>query len=323
MSLSVFTKLTGAVLVRDLMISAYKPVESHITVEEAANSHFNVAYIGNMRLQEDVPCRVTNSCGQVVGWVRPNQVHEALYDEVKKHGWAENENWTYASGNEPRIHVRDIMHTIEPSQLVSADTTLFCAVHIFASGNRDWFWVLDGPDICGTLHASCLHRPLFAACLLAMVLQLEQSALDLISLDISDANRHWSYLSDNRKQKALDQYKRVYEHDYKNPEKLGDPDAPSDHPPLDMTLMIDKCTILRKGLLLPNRTPDEIQKFFVLAEQVRNDCAHGHIHSLSSHEILGFAQDCHRYIKELDEAAEAKREDLMYPDEEPHDPLGA
>jgi len=311
MSLSVFTKLTSSVLVRDLMISAYKPVGSEMTVE-AADRHLSDC--GDMRLRENVPCRVTNSCGQVVGWVDPSQVREALYDEVKEHGWAENEDGTYASGNEPRKHVRDIMQTVEPSHLVSGDTTLFGAVNIFASGDRDWFWVLDGPDICGTLHASCFKRPLFAVCLLAMVLQLEQAALDLISCDFRDTNRHWSYLSDERKEKARKQYGIVYKRGKKNPE------APTERLLLEMTTMIDKCTIVKKSQLLPHRAPGEIHEFFALAEKVRNDCAHGRIHSLRRHEILGFAQDCHRYIMELNNATEVKKEGLMLPNEEPDEP---
>jgi len=160
--------------------------------------------------------------------------------------------------------VGDCAEAIQPSSMLSADTTALEAVGMLDRSRPHFFFVLDHDRITGTLHFSDFFKLPFRLCLFALVLQLEQSALGLIA---EHPRESWKSLSDQRRRQA----ETVYEKRYGS--------APSKEPPpfadlLGCTMFCDKGTVLRKRRLLRNVRGNAISEGFGSVEKVRNYCAH-------------------------------------------------
>lgn len=160
--------------------------------------------------------------------------------------------------------VADCMDSINPSQLLSSDTTALQIVELFAASPTGFFFVLEHNEITGVLGYSDLFRLPFRLCLFALALALEQSALNLLC---HSAKESWQALPESRRRKARDVYR------FRHGEEPS-----SESPPLQRlvqcTMFCDKAKMLRRRGLLDEWSAPRIESVFDEAERVRNACAH-------------------------------------------------
>ena len=176
--------------------------------------------------------------------------------------------------------VGDCMEVILPAAIISANTPALYAVKLLAQGQRELYFVLHRDEFVGTLTFSCLSKPLFRICLLALTLELEQAALDLLMLG---ANESWAALGENRRTKAIEVYQLRFR---RSPDSKRLPVVNL----LECTCFADKGQLLRKRSLLSQEMAAIVKSHFAKAEKIRNMCAHPGSDDLGVADRVEFAE---------------------------------
>src|SRR5688572_6134985 len=176
MSLSVYTRLTNLIGVRDVMtpVQAYVSLSSTLQhaldeVEEAGTGDTGLPYL----VRDD---------GRVVGWTQYWTLRDARDDGAAHQLNERNDSGGYK-----------VVLPINPDMMIAADTKLWRATDVLMShsdGNQ-FLFVLDGHEIAGTLSYRDLFKPPFKVCLFAMTVELEQLGLRLC---MRDAAASWAAL---------------------------------------------------------------------------------------------------------------------------------
>jgi hypothetical protein len=287
---SVFTQFTKLVTARDLQTPLGPKLASDFTVEEG------MQHIESIRQAMYWPeiCLVTRD-EKPVGWVTWWLLAEQCDDDED------------GSVGQSRSAV-DAMRPIDPGSLVSADTSALAVARLVAA-QGEFLFVVDGNDITGTLAYENLFKPPFRVCLFSLMIQLEEEARKLISLD---ALCNWQALSASRQQKAIDVFNRKNAEEpsrgFFGPSKpVTVADVTNDYRArsvLKETTFIDKGTIIQKQGLVSAMTKSEMKQLFARAERVRNACVHaGTFHSrvMVREEFWRFVNDIHRILRFIDE----------------------
>jgi hypothetical protein len=208
-----------------------------------------------------------------------------------------------------RVRVADVSQPILPDRFITADSDAIAVARLLAADDG-FFFVIEGNGITGTIDYSSLSKPIFQVCLFALIGELEEAMLKMITLD---ALASWRALPAGRRQKTLDRFNRRQDQHRtvsivnKTSLPISDENVNNDYKArclLAETMFIDKSTILRKRHLLPIMANGELQTLFKAAEEVRNGCAHpGSIEGipLERSEFGRFLPDLNRvlaYIRE-------------------------
>jgi hypothetical protein len=180
-----------------------------------------------------------------------------------------------------------LIEDVKPETIVTADTTAFHAVDLFASTTWYFFFVLDNNQIIGTLHFSDFFKLPFRLCLFSLTLQVESAALDLV---LQKPRESWSALPDGRKAVARAVFQKRFS-------KLAEDDCFDEL--LRSTLFCDKGTIIRKLKLASAMSGAQVDAFFAKAERIRNACAHTTTDNeltLDRLELKQFISDAHHWV---------------------------
>jgi hypothetical protein len=182
MDTSIFEQITSALTVKSLCSPLGPDIPSRST---GADLNF-------MTIDDDLdpfnnPSRIIGSDGEVIGII-----------------WFED----YADIDDEQS-VDEVMQELEPNQLLSSDTTILDAVEIFGSKSNRYFYVLRINEIVGVIFYSDLFKPLGRLAFLALALEIEDQALRLCQ-SASINEKCWQSLSDNRKRKAIELFRRRY-----------------------------------------------------------------------------------------------------------------
>lgn len=111
--------------------------------------------------------------------------------------------------DESETTIEGVMQPLEPNELLSSSTTILDAVEIFGSKPNRYFYVIHINEIVGVLFYRDLFKPLGRLAFLALALEIEDQALSLCqSVPINE--KCWLSISENRRYKATDLFKRRY-----------------------------------------------------------------------------------------------------------------
>jgi hypothetical protein len=216
--------------------------------------------------------------------------------------------------------VTSAMTQLRPDQMISATTTTWRLIQLFAEGRQDFFFVLDGAEIVGTLEYRDLFKPLFRIALFALVSQLEQESLKLC---IKHSEQCWSNLSNKKREQASRMYRRAHNKAWRrDPErgweleesfggKAGDAEsnevrdflrsqeervADSPWVLIEYTVLEDKSEMLMGARLVPNWA----ESVFANAQKIRNRCCHpdagDDVLEPNPQQLWNTVSDCHRLI---------------------------
>ena len=170
MEISIFEQITSVLTVKSIC----SPLGPDIPAGSTADDLMTAAYEADLD-PFNYPSRIMTPEGNVTGIV-----------------WFED----YAQLEEEREPtIEAVMQPLEPNELLSSSTTILDVVGIHVN------------DIIGVLLYRDLFRPLGRLAFLALALEIEDQALTLCqSVPLRD--RCWLAISDNRKQKAIELFKR-------------------------------------------------------------------------------------------------------------------
>jgi hypothetical protein len=178
--------------------------------------------------------------------------------------------------------IESVMQPMEPDELLSSSTTILDAVEIFGRKPNRYFYVIHINGIIGVLFYRDLFKPLGRLAFLALALEIEDQALKLCQSEPLN-EKCWLSISETRRHKALEIFKRRYGRDPKLP---GDGKAPEEdliflpRAPSDLSLLIactqlvDKATMIWKQKLVTPGTRTEILGLVNDLKEVRDQCAH-------------------------------------------------
>ena len=162
--------------------------------------------------------------------------------------------------------VEDVMHLPAPRQLLSSSTTVLEAVEIFPGTSNQSFYIIHGNQVVGYLLYRHLFHPVGLLAFLALALEIEEQALRLCQHPPFREGA-WKALSDNRRGKAIEIFRRQYGCEPHPPRKIDRL--------IDCTQLVDKATIIWKmKLTSPASSRSELLGFFENLRKIRDFCAH-------------------------------------------------
>lgn len=199
-------------------------------------------------------------------WIESESVHpmslvSIVYENGSAIGYIDIPGLISEEGFET-LRVRDVMTRLAASRLISSDTSLATAVHLFSQQSSPWsfFFVLNTNAIVGTLSYYDLFKPMGRVFLLGLTLEIEQLALQLCEYA---PESYWSVLANKRKERALSYFKRTF------PNKIGTPAEWLRH-----TSFADKSRMIGQMTGLSSVDASLLEEVFAQAEVIRNACAH-------------------------------------------------
>lgn len=227
MEISIFEQITSVLTVKSIC----SPLGPDIPAGSTADDLMTAAYEADLD-PFNYPSRIMTPEGNVTGIV-----------------WFED----YAQLEEEREPtIEAVMQPLEPNELLSSSTTILDVVGIFGSKPNKYFYVIHVNDIIGVLLYRDLFRPLGRLAFLALALEIEDQALTLCqSVPLRD--RCWLAISDNRKQKAIELFKRRYG---REPKLKADEREQNDdvlflpRPPSDLSLLIECTNLVDKAQMI-------------------------------------------------------------------------
>jgi hypothetical protein len=292
MSLSVYTRLTNLIAVRDLLT----PVQAYVTLTSTLRQAIDAAEEAGTG-DTSLPYLVRGD-GGVVGWTQYWTIRDTLED-----GPADQLD------DRDRAGVKGVTLPITPSMMIAADAKLWRAAHVLMNhwdGSR-FLFVLDGDEIVGTLSYRDLFKPAFRVCLFALTVELEQASLKLC---LNDAAASWSALPKNRQDNAtrtLIAAQKKREPRERAAERV---EALKKHPDilLEHTYFSDKKTIIVERNLLPEVDPKMLAETFESLNDFRNRCAHPDSSNEpffeEPKELLLRVLACHTLLKKIKDVIE-------------------
>ncbi len=282
MSLSVYTRLTNLIAVRDVLTPVQGYIDQSCTIGEA------IRELDKIRGDSGLPYLVRED-GRVVGAV-----------------WYSHLNDDADERNGDRIDGE--IQSIKPDQLIAADTKLWRAAHalIKAHAHDPLLFVLEGDEIIGTFSFYDLFKPPFLVCLFALTVEVETTALRLCS---RDAAASWAALSPGRQMKALRSLEFTESKRRPTNKSADRIENIRKHPwrLLEYTCFADKKEIIRKRRLLPEEDRRWLEGVFNAAEELRNRCAHPDNTNepfMEVRDLLKRIQDCHALLAKIKKVIE-------------------
>ena len=100
--------------------------------------------------------------------------------------------------------VREVTSDFDLRTFITANSTAWKAVQVFAEQRVEFLFVLDGSDVIGTIFYRDLFKPAFRTCLFALTVELEQKVLQLC---LQDAQESWLSLDEDRRRFLEDKYR--------------------------------------------------------------------------------------------------------------------
>jgi hypothetical protein len=185
----------------------------------------------------------------------------------------------------------ECMEPISGDMLISSNTPLLEAIHVYCSRNISIYLVLKGDRFIGYLHYSHFHKLPFRLCLFALLMDLERTLLEIIKSDPT------SFLK-NLTEKRVNYAKKVYRD---RGLSLNDENKEYDSNLIECTTFIDKFIMLRKNPVIVQKCPNINSKFINTAKEIRNSIAHAEgeeesgLLPINEEEFLPFIQ----WIEEL------------------------
>lgn len=310
MSLSVYTRLTNLIAVRDVLTPAQGYIDRSCTIGQALEE------LSRIRGDTSLPYLVRDG-GRVVGAVR--------YWDLRS---AQEEGPTDEVDERKGAGIDEQIFPINPGQLIAADTKLWRAAHALMKDHPHELplFVLEGDEIIGTFSFYDLFKPPFLVCLFALTVEVEQASLQLC---MKDADASWAKLTKNRQEMAARSSERRHqkmavprddrlmagnegdmaeEQERKNMARAIDAIRKRPESMLEYTCFIDKKEMILKRGLLPNKNKRWLEDVFNAAEEMRNRCAHpdssGEPFLEEPRELLRRIQDCHELLAELKKVTE-------------------
>lgn len=188
--------------------------------------------------------------------------------------------------------------------IVSADFSLLDAAQLLSSKQK-YLFILEGERITGYITYKDIFRLPGVLCIFALMIELEAACLNLCH---AFAEQCWSVLSQARKEKAVEVWRKRVAHPREMEElsqrvKLHGAKALTDSF-IECTMFIDKAKMIGKCKLLIDWGRDKLDSIFNRAEQVRNACAHpaeiGRLESILPPEKFGdFLKGCRQLIESI------------------------
>jgi hypothetical protein len=188
--------------------------------------------------------------------------------------------------------------------IVSADFSLLDAAQLLSS-KHGYLFILEGEKITGYITYKDIFRLPGVLCIFALMIELEAACLNLCH---AFAEQCWSALSQTRKDKAVEVWKKRVAHPKEMDElsqrvELHGAKALTDSF-IECTMFIDKAKMIGKCKLLIDWGRDKLDSIFNRAEQVRNACAHpaeiGRLESILPRERFGdFLRNCRQLIESI------------------------
>jgi hypothetical protein len=164
----------------------------------------------------------------------------------------------------PSKTLYECMDPISEDILISSDTPLLEAIHVYCRRNISIYLVLKGNRFIGYLHYSHFHKLPFRLCLFALLMDLERTLLEITKSDPT------SFLK-NLTEERLNYAKKVY--GYRGL-SLNEENKVFDSKLIECTTFIDKFKMLRKNPVIVQKWPNINSKFTNTAEKIRNSIAH-------------------------------------------------
>jgi hypothetical protein len=225
--------------------------------------------------------------------------------------WFENSANAYGI-DEPDV-VDDIAEHPQPNELISSNTTVIDAVELFGARGNHYFYVIHRNDIVGVLFYRDLFKPLGRLAFLALALEIEDQAVRLCQAS-SINERCWLSLSANRKEKAVDLFRRRYKREPIMDEKgrsmtimRGPNRIVSDlNTLIECTHLSDKATMIWKQKLISGATQADVLGFFNDLKEVRDQCAHpgSDDELVPKDQLAGFVHSARRMRHSLKQTSE-------------------
>lgn len=103
----------------------------------------------------------------------------------------------------------DMTDGISLSQVIAADVPFLDAAEVLSADDYPFHFVLDGTKLSGWVNYFCLFGPPGTMCIFALMMELEAACLDLCR---AFSEQCWSVLSETRKNKAMDVWRKRVEH---------------------------------------------------------------------------------------------------------------
>ncbi|MGE0118972.1 MAG: CBS domain-containing protein [Dongiaceae bacterium] len=226
------------------------------------------------------PSRVIDSNGQMVGIL-----------------WFENWGLEEEEADPDASIVDDVMERPEP--FLSSDTTIVDAVELFGSTDSEVFYVIHINRVIGVLRYNDLFHPLGRLAFLALALEIEDLALGLCQF-APVREDCWQSISDNRKSKAIDVFKRRYG---------GEPNPKRDVARLiECTNLVDKANMIWKRQLIAPASRADVLGFFHRLKEIRDQCAHPGVYGalLAKEKLAHFVSSANRMRGSLRESMQNK-----------------
>jgi hypothetical protein len=299
MPLSVFTRMTQLVTVRELCTPLQPPLRHDMTLAACIDA------IDQFGHGESTRVSLVNKDQRTIGWVQYWDLREENIDLA-----------------EP---VTTVMSEPQHSNLITANATSIQAVRAFVGQHYEFLFVLDGTDIVGTLFFRDFFKPAFKLCLLALTLEVERRSLQLC---MTQPAKSWSALSDGRRQKIIEMCgdKRSRQRKRRGGEPLASIPGMLKREQerlanplvlLENTFFSDKKTIIKKCHLLPGMDSKVLDKFYDLAECIRNAIAHPESSDDAFFEepgeLWGFVENCHAVLREIEKVHPKEPDDWCQP----------
>lgn len=151
---------------------------------------------------------------------------------------------------------------LDLSMMLSGDTTALSAVKLFETSERSIAFVLHENRISGVLFGGNFFKPEFSICVLAMLLEVERTCLEVA---LRDAESSWMQLGPGRQAKA----REVFALRHKT-----DSEGVSKERLLHCTTFIDKQKLIQNAVEAVKLGKSWLGDFFKEMEQYRNHFAH-------------------------------------------------
>ena len=166
------------------------------------------------------------------------------------------------------------MEEFGTSAMLSANTSVLESLELIGRTKADFYVVIDGNNMVGTLRFVDFMKPAGRLCLFALTMELEVCALELCD---AFAEQCWRSLPTGRQKQAMEVFRRRHNNidlAWLKKYRRGLRGRDLEHVFVDCTTMIDKATMIRKCKLTIASSGTELKEVFGRAERLRNSCAH-------------------------------------------------
>lgn len=200
-------------------------------------------------VDQEIPIKVLNYDKSLVGFLWMDELRDGQYDTINQ-----------------------AMEPLEPSDMLSADTSLYRATELFSKSHKSHYYVLNENEVLGILRFSDLSKPTGRLAFIALALETEALALKLCQHPNTRGNC-WAQLPKKRQKKLIDFCKTAHNH-ITDEVKYSNPTPSQLKTLIDATSIRDKATMISKCQLVESEHREDILNWFEHLKEIRDACVH-------------------------------------------------